>query len=70
MIVWKAFFIRKCAINTFSPLLATRVQLVNCLVTINSNIEDIKFQRKFYEILKKDIQKIKIESNTDIDLII
>ena len=51
----------KCTICSFNE---------NLNVTINSNIEDIKFQRKFYEILKKDIQKIKIESNTDIDLII
>ena len=35
----------------------------NLNITINSNIKDIKFQRAFFEILDKNIKKIKIESN-------
>jgi len=38
-------------------------------ITINSNINDIKFQKTFLKLLKKDIDNINIKSNNDINLI-
>lgn len=35
-------------------------------ITINSNIDDIAFEKKFYKLLKKEIKNIKIESNNDL----
>ena len=32
-------------------------------VTMNSNIDDIVFEKTFYNLLKKEVDKIKIETN-------
>jgi len=39
----------------------------NLNVTMNSNIDDIKFQREFYRLLKSKINNIKLESNNCVD---
>lgn len=50
----------KCTICSFKN---------NLTVTLNSNIDDIEFQKTFYKLLNKEINNIKVESNNDINLI-
>lgn len=50
----------KCTICSFNK---------NLNITINSNIDDINFEKKFYDVLKTDIKNITIKSNNNIDLI-
>ena len=62
--------------NVFVLVLPGRVQKIKCTicsfegklnVTINSNIDDHKFEERFYSLLKKKVKNIEVISNSDID---
>lgn len=68
---------KKYISNIFVLVMPGRVQKIKCTicsfeeklnVTLNSNINDIRFQQTFYNLLKKELDKIQIESN-NIELI-
>jgi len=50
----------KCTICTFDS---------NLNITMNSNIEDLVFEREFYKLLKMKMKKVKVISNRDTELI-
>lgn len=61
--------------NIYVLVLPGRVQKIKCTIcsfdekiniTINSNIDDLKFQKRFYEVFKEHINNITIISNNDI----
>ena len=64
--------------NVFLLVLPSKIQKIKCTmcsfsnhlnITMNSNIEDIKFEKIFYTLLKKDLKKIKVINNTNVNLV-
>ena len=62
--------------NIYAIVMPGRLQKIKCTIcsfdkklniTMNSNIDDVKFEKKFYEILKKEIEEIEFLSNVDVD---
>lgn len=68
---------KKYVDNVFVLVMPGGIQKIKCTicsfdknlnVSINSNVNDIEFQKLFYNLLKKEIKNVKVESNNDIDL--
>ena len=66
---------RKDIDNIYVMVLPGKVQKIKCTVcsyndklniTMNSNIDDVIFERKFYSLLKKNVSMIRVVSNTNI----
>jgi len=62
--------------NIYALVMPGRLQKIKCTICtfngtlnimMNSNIEDILFEKKFYLLLKKEVKKVKVISNRDID---
>lgn len=63
--------------NVYAIVMPGRIQKIKCTIssfgkklniTMNSNIDDSKFEKRFYELLNKDISDIEVLSNTSIKL--
>lgn len=61
--------------NVYAIVMPGRLQKIKCTIcsfgkklniTMNSNIDDLEFEHKFYELLKKDIDEVVLLSNTKI----
>jgi len=61
--------------NFYAIVMPGRLQKIKCTIcsfdkkfniTINSNIDDIKFERQFYKLLNKDIKKITTNNNNNV----
>lgn len=64
--------------NIFVLVMPSKAQKIKCTIcsfdnnlniTLNSNIDDIEFQKIFFKTLNKEIKNIKIKSNNDISLV-
>lgn len=62
--------------NVYVLVLPGKVQKIKCTVcsyddklniTVNSNIDDMVFEKRFYELLKDSVKKVKVITNTNID---
>ena len=62
--------------NVYVLVLPGKVQKIKCTVcsyddklniTVNSNIDDMAFEKRFYELLKDSVKKVKVITNTNID---
>lgn len=64
--------------NVFVLVMPGDIQKIKCTIcsfdnklniTLNSNINDLKFQKIFFKLLKEEFNNIEIESNNDVSLI-
>ena len=67
---------KKYVDNVYVLVLPGKVQKIKCTVcsydnnlnvTINSNINDVEFEKRFYELLKEKVNKVKVINNTGMD---
>lgn len=63
--------------NIYAIVMPGRLQKIKCTIctfdgklniTMNSNIEDISFEKVFYSLLKKDMKRVNVITNRDIKL--